>query len=100
MLIENIPRPYVAATSVSFIQNNSSTAQFVGPSLLADQLCPPFALAKTPTSVPTYKLFVFCCQTASERTGALGRLAVMLDHAVPLFSVRQTLSALNPPKVT
>src|SRR6185503_12001998 len=53
ILIENIPRPCVAATSVLPIQNNSSTEQFVGPSLLGDQLAPALALAKTPTSVPT-----------------------------------------------
>src|SRR5215470_12500815 len=98
--MENIPRPCVAATSVSFIQNSSSTEQFVGPSLLADQLCPPFSLAKMPTSVPTYKLFGFRCQTARLRTGALGRFAVMLVQEPPLSSVRHTLSGLNPPKVT
>src|ERR1044071_3654351 len=98
--MENIPRPCVAATSLSFIQNSSSTEQFVGPSLLADQLCPPFALAKTPTSVPTYRLFGFCSQTARLRTGALGNLAVRLAPGLPLSFVRQTLSGLNPPKVT
>src|ERR1043165_5698759 len=98
--MENIPRPCVAATSVSFIQNSSSTEQFVGPSLLADQLCPPFSLAKTPTSVPTYNLFGFLSQTARLRTGALGRFAVMLAHELPLSRVRHTLSGLNPPNAT
>ena len=60
MLIENMPRPCVAATSVLPIQKSSSTEQLVGPSLLGDQLAPPLALAKTPTSVPTYRKFGFC----------------------------------------
>jgi hypothetical protein len=43
--IENMPRPWVTATSIRFIQNKSSTEQSFGPSLVADQVVPPSSLA-------------------------------------------------------
>src|SRR5579859_3368038 len=51
-LLENTPRPWVAATRLLPIQKSSSATVLAGPSLLADQVAPPLVEANTPTSVP------------------------------------------------
>jgi hypothetical protein len=54
----NMPRPWVAATSVvASYQKRWSTETLAGPSLLVLHVAPPSSLVKMPTSVPTYRLF-------------------------------------------
>src|SRR5207249_7457039 len=48
----NMPRPCVAAIRYLPAHCSSSTETLAGPSLPGDQLAPPSALAKMPTSVP------------------------------------------------
>src|SRR2546426_825624 len=95
-----MPLPWVTATSLLPSQKSSSTATLAGPLLPVDQWPPPSELPNTPASVPTYSVLVSDGAMTIEFTGAAGKLAVILDHVRPLLLVRQTLSALNPPKVT
>src|SRR5437867_13368117 len=99
-VMENRPRPCVAATNLLQSHNSSSTATLAGPSLLVDQVAPPSEVPNTPTSVPTYSVLVSAGAMTMELTGATGKLLVMFDHVTPPSLVRQTLLASKPPKVT
>src|SRR5215213_6746148 len=96
----NMPRPWVTQISTSFIQNRSSTEQFVGPSLVGDHVAPVSSLANTPTSVPRYRKLDFRGWTRSARIGASGSAPPILLHVLPPSVVRHTLPVEYPENVT
>src|SRR5687768_15938159 len=71
-----------------------------GPSLVVDQVAPPFSVAKTPTEVAAYSHEGRSGWRFTSNTGAAGRLPVIEDHVAPPSSVCQTLFGVKPVKAT